>query len=308
MPAVRSPRAAPATDPPRPCTAVFRFHGDLDDLRPRRSRGGSTVYAFDGTPSVKDAIEALGVPHTEVDAIVINGRAVDFAHRLRDGDQVEVYPPAGSPGYVPQERLEHGPPPGSTSPGRPPQGSGGGTLPQPGAPGHAPRTGPGPLTPPVPRPARFILDTHLGRLAAYLRMLGFDCAYGNHADDEELAERAAVEGRVLLTRDRGLLRRSAVRLGCLLRSDDPQHQLEEVVARFDLRSQAAPFTRCIRCNGRIEPVDRGVVADRLQPKTLRYFDTFGRCESCAAVYWQGSHYERMRRIVERVLAGAKSPP
>ena len=296
------------------------------------------MYRFHGSPAVKDAIEALGVPHTEVDAIVINGRAVGFAHRLRDGDLVEVYPPPGSPQYGrqeqpgngrqerpengPQERPENGPPPGSprygpqdrpekgstprsTSPGGTPRGSEGGTLPRPGAPGYTSRPGPISLTPPVPRPTRFILDTHLGRLAAYLRMLGFDCVYGNHADDEELAERAAAEGRVLLTRDRGLLRRSAVRLGCLLRSDDPQQQLEEVVARFDLRSRAAPFTRCIRCNGRIQPVDRAVVADRLQPKTLRYFDTFGRCESCAAVYWQGSHYERMRRTVERIMAGAK---
>ncbi len=132
-------------------------------------------------------------------------------------------------------------------------------------------------------------------------MLGFDSAYGNRAEDDELARRSAVEDRVLLTRDRGVLRRSVVRLGYLLRSDDPYRQLAEVARRYELAAQAQPFSRCIRCNGRIEPVDKADVAERLAPRTLRYYDVFGRCDSCAAVYWQGSHYERMQGLVSEVL-------
>ena len=264
MPASSDARPSSARSPAaRTSAATFRFYGELNDLLPGERRQVAFQHAFDGTPAVKDAIEALGVPHTEVDAIVVNDAPVDFARRIRDGDRVAVYPPFASIEIDPAARL----------------------------------------TPPPPRPPRFILDTHLGRLAAYLRMLGFDSAYANHADDDTLARRAADEGRILLTRDRGLLRRGAVRLGCLLRSDDPRRQLEEVARRYDLPAHARPFARCIRCNGLIDPVGREEVAARLQPKTLRYYDTFGRCDSCGEVYWKGSHYAHMQRLVERVLGG-----
>lgn len=273
----RHPAAASRT--PLPRSAVVRFHGDLDDLLAPDRRGGPLVHAFDGTPSVKDVIESLGIPHTEVGSITVNDAPVGFAHHLSDGDRVDVFPPPGSTGT--DGDGPSGPPDETVQP--------------------QDRPGAIPLAPPVPRPPRFLLDTHLGRLAAYLRMLGFDAAYANHADDEDLARRSADEGRILLTRDRGLLRRSIVRLGYLLRSDDPHRQLVEVARRFDLPSGASPFTRCIRCNGRIEPVERDEVAARLQPKTLRYYDTFGRCDTCGEIFWKGSHYAHMQRLVERAL-------
>ncbi|MGO9178682.1 MAG: Mut7-C RNAse domain-containing protein [Candidatus Limnocylindrales bacterium] len=251
----------------RSSTATFRFYGELNDHLPDPRRQVSFLLAFDGEPAVKDAIEAVGVPHPEVDAIVVNDVPVGFAYRMRDGDRVNVYPPARSGWHAAEARPD----------------------------------GLEPLTPPIPRPPRFILDTHLGRLARYLRMLGFDSAYSNRADDDELARRSSAEGRVLLTRDRGLLRRRVVRLGYLLRSDDPRRQLVEVSGRYGLAEQVQPFSRCIRCNGRIEPVEKAEVAQRLAPRTLRYYDSFGRCDSCTAVYWQGSHYERMQRLVRTVL-------
>jgi uncharacterized protein with PIN domain len=147
---------------------------------------------------------------------------------------------------------------------------------------------------------RFVLDGHLGRLAAYLRMLGFDCLYENNADDEQLAEIAAREGRILLSRDRRLLMRKSVTDGYCLRSLDSQEQLAEVVKRFDLARRAIPFHRCLRCNHVLEPVRREDVVDRLEPLTKKYFDEFHICPACGQIYWKGSHYERMQKIVGKI--------
>jgi uncharacterized protein with PIN domain len=163
----------------------------------------------------------------------------------------------------------------------------------------APEDGSPPVAP-MPEP-RFVLDNHLGRLAAYLRMLGFDALYRNDYEDDELAETAEREDRILLTRDRRLLMRKAVRYGYCLRSLDPKRQVEEVLRRFRLLNQIHPFRRCLRCNGLLEPVAKAAVLDQLEPLTRRYFDKFHRCASCSRVYWRGSHYQRMRKLVETIL-------
>jgi uncharacterized protein len=157
-----------------------------------------------------------------------------------------------------------------------------------------------PAAPGCPVDPRFVLDNHLGRLAAYLRMLGFDCLYRNDYADEELAEVAACEGRILLTRDRRLLMRKVVQYGYCLRSLDPQEQLVEVVRRFQLAGRTVPFRRCLRCNGPLEPVSKEAVFDRLEPKTKLYYNEFAICRACDQVYWKGSHYERMRELAARV--------
>jgi uncharacterized protein with PIN domain len=148
---------------------------------------------------------------------------------------------------------------------------------------------------------RFILDNHLGRLAAYLRMLGFDCLYENDYDDEELAELTQREVRILLSRDRRLLMRKAVSVGYCLRSLDPLEQLPEVIQRFDLAKRITPFHRCLRCNHSLEPVAKEDVLERLEPLTRLYFDEFQICPSCKQIYWKGSHYERMARLIEQNL-------
>jgi uncharacterized protein len=146
---------------------------------------------------------------------------------------------------------------------------------------------------------RFILDGHLGRLAAYLRMLGFDCLYQNDYDDEELAELAHQEGRILLSRDRRLLMRKVISVGYCLRSLDPVEQLAEVIERFDLENRIVPFHRCLRCNHPLEPVAKEAILDRLEPLTRLYFDEFQICPACKQIYWKGSHYERMARLIEQ---------
>ena len=155
----------------------------------------------------------------------------------------------------------------------------------------------------LPGEPRFILDIHLGRLAAYLRMLGFDCLYQNDYDDEELAELAQKERRILLSRDRRLLMRKMISSGYCLRSLDPIEQLSEVIERFDLFKQIVPFHRCLRCNHPLVPVAKEDILDRLEPLTRLYFDEFQICPACRQIYWKGSHYEQMNRLIEEKLGG-----
>jgi hypothetical protein len=151
------------------------------------------------------------------------------------------------------------------------------------------------------REPRFVLDTHLGQLAAYLRMLGFDTVYRNDCADEELAHLSSSEGRILLTRDRGLLKRAVVTHGYCVRETNPRKRLVEVLRRFDLFGAILPFRRCIRCNGLLQPVSKQAISHRLPPKTRQYYDEFRVCEGCEQIYWKGSHYQRMQEFIARVL-------
>ncbi len=160
-----------------------------------------------------------------------------------------------------------------------------------------------PLRPPLARPPRFLADNHLGRLTAYLRLLGFDTLYDPAWDDADLADQAGSQGRVLLTRDRRLLFRAVVTYGYWVRSCHPGEQIREVVTRFDLASLAQPFSRCLRCNGRLQAVPKQAVLHRLEPKTRRYYDDFCQCARCGQVYWEGSHFERLERIIAQALGG-----
>lgn len=236
--------------------ATFRFHGELNfHLRPERQRV-HFVYEFDRDASIKDVIEALGVPHTEVDLILIGGEPVDFTYLLRDGDQVEVYP-----------MLQAADPRALTA---------------------------------MPAAIRFVLDQHLGRLAAYLRMLGFDTLYQNDYHDPELAAISNAQQRILLTRDRGLLKRRIVTYGYYVRETDPRRQVAEILERFKLLDKIAPFRRCLNCNGLIEPVAKAEIIDRLTPLTSAQFDEFYICRACDKIYWKGSHFERMTHLIEEI--------
>jgi uncharacterized protein len=154
-----------------------------------------------------------------------------------------------------------------------------------------------------PDEACFLLDSHLGRLAAYLRMLGFDSLYRNDYDDEEMIALLREDPRILLTRDRRLLMRKAVQRGFCLRSLEPREQLREVVRRYALAGRAEPFRRCLRCNTRLQPVSKADILERLEPLTRLYYDEFRLCPACGRVYWQGSHYQRMTNFINQVGGG-----
>jgi uncharacterized protein len=147
-----------------------------------------------------------------------------------------------------------------------------------------------------------VLDTHLGRLASYLRLLGFDAAYQTSYEDAELARVSHAESRILLTRDCGLLKRSEVVYGYFVRATEPKQQVIEVVRRFDLGAEVHPFRRCLRCNSLLMQVAKDSVLERLQPKTRQHYDDFRTCPTCNRIYWAGSHYERMQDLVREILA------
>ena len=240
--------------------ATFTFIGELEHFLPVSKRGASLVVAFKGRPSLKHMIEDQGIPHTQAGLVRVNGAPETLSYHLQPGDQVEVHPVAPD-GSRPE---------GATAPDTQDE---------------------------VPR---FILDNHLGRLAVYLRMLGFDCRYRNDYQDDELAMVASQEGRILLTRDRRLLMRKIVSQGYWCKSQDPRRQLLEIVQRYNLAGQITPFRRCLRCNTLLQSVSKTDILDRLQPLTIRYYNDFVLCPGCQQIYWKGTHYEHMQGIIEEV--------
>jgi uncharacterized protein len=224
-------------------------------------RDGALEYTFRGQPAAKHALEALGIPHTEVAGVQADGGILPLNYHLVDGDHLQVIPISSRP---------------------------------PGVPLH-----PGPE-------ALFIVDNHLGKLATYLRMLGFDCLYEPALDDPELAERASATGRVLVTRDRRLLMRRALEFGCWVRSREPVAQVRQVLLRYDLRAKIQLFQRCLRCNHPLEAVSKAAVLHRLEPLTRQYYDEFSTCPACNQVYWAGSHYAHMQALAAEILDGPQA--
>ncbi len=241
--------------------ARFRFYAQLNDFLLREVKDQTLTHNFYVSGSVKDAIEAIGVPHTEVDFIVANGIPVDFKYQVQDGDRVSVFPRFRS---VDLAGLPH-------------------------------------LQFPDWSEKRFVADGHLGRLSAYLRMLGFDTLYRSDYQDDELAHLSSSENRILLTRDRGLLKRNEITRGYFVRATEPARQLAEVVRELDLSSQLAPFRRCMHCNALLDSVEKKSIQHRLLPETARYFEEFYVCPACDHIYWKGSHYRRMKRLILEAL-------
>ena len=242
-------------------TAHFRFYAELNNfLAPwHRQRAFSHSCSRDAT--VKHMIEALGVPHTEVELICVDGVAVDFSYRLQDGDRVSVYPAFSSFDVASTLRLR----------------------PDPAVPG------------------RFIADAHLGLLAKSLRMLGFDVLYRNDYSDAEVARIASEEDRIVLTRDRDLLIRKEIVRGCYLHALDIEAQMAEVIVRFRLAPHVRAFSRCLTCNGELRAVDKQDVAHRVPYHSRQFYEQFFECAGCAQVYWEGSHVARMRVRVAQIL-------
>jgi uncharacterized protein len=148
------------------------------------------------------------------------------------------------------------------------------------------------------QPIRFVLDVHLGKLATYLRLLGFDVWYRNDTADEELANLSHQQQRVLLTQDRGLLKRKIVTYGYFVRSQDPQQQVVEVLQRYQLMDAVAPLTRCLRCNGSLHAVDKELIQAELPPLTRLFYNEFAQCQQCQKIYWKGAHFDRMQQLIQ----------
>lgn len=240
--------------------AMLFFQGELQSLLHGRGREGFLRYPVTRAASIKDVVEALGVPHTEVYALVADGEPVGFGHRLSPGENITVLP-AVFPIDVTRPTL---------------------------------------LRPNPFAALQFVVDANAGRLATWLRLLGFDAAYTKDMEDAALAEFAAVEGRVVLTRDRTCLKRAKIVYGRVIRANDPAAQLRDVLRAFGLVPPYAAFTRCLRCNLPLTPVDKASVLDKLLPKTKKYYETFSQCPACGRIYWAGSHFEHMQSWIENL--------
>jgi uncharacterized protein with PIN domain len=246
----------------------IRFYAELNDFLPSSRRQCAFRYAFHGTPSVKDTIEAIGVPHTEFDVILVNDRSVDIDHRLKGGERIAVYPVFERYDVSPLTRLR-----------------------------------PAPL-----RVTRFIADVHLGALARYLRLLGFDTTWERDIADEAIVETARDEHRIILTRDMGILKNGRVTHGYWLRNTDPLEQLDEVVRAIDLGRNIEPYTRCMECNGELRPADRSAVAGSVPLQVFLVYREFRHCRRCHRVYWRGSHLRRLDKIIKRARNAGSCEP
>jgi uncharacterized protein len=240
----------------------LRAYAELGDFLPPDLRATTMRRPFQAHQTVKDVVEAAGIPHTEIDLILENGEPVGFAHRPTAGSRLAVYPVFETLDIAPLARLR-----------------------------------PEPL-----RDTRFVVDVHLGRLARLLRLVGFDTRWDRNFDDEALAAISRDEHRILLTQDRGLLKRRNVTHGLFVRSDQPAEQVIEVLRRLDLAGRMAPFTRCLRCGAELADVAKGQVLDRLEPLTRRHFHEFRRCVACDQIYWRGSHHDRLVEVVRQIRA------
>jgi hypothetical protein len=241
-------------------TAQFRFYEELNDFLPQARRKREFAVEIDRARSVKDAIESVGVPHTEIDLIVVDGESVDFSHLLRGGERVAVYPMFESLDIAAVLRLR-----------------------------------PMPL-----RDPRFIADVHLGKLARHLRMAGFDTLYTDYWNDDEIVRIAGVQKRTILTRDKAMLRRGDVERGYFVRAVESEAQLAEVLSRLQLDTLVAAFTRCRECNTPLEEVSREAVLDRLPEKVRGFYRDFKRCPGCERVYWEGTHFQRMKGVLDQL--------
>jgi uncharacterized protein with PIN domain len=241
---------------------TFRFYEELNDFLAPEHRRREFTRAVAPTATVKHAIEALGVPHTEVELVLVNGESVGFERLLAEGDRVAVYPTFEALDITSLLRVRER----------------------------------------ALRETRFIADAHLGGLARLLRLLGFDTLYGNAWPDEEIARHALEQRRIVLTRDRDLLKRRDITHGCYVHALHGPAQAREILDRLDLRASARPFTRCLECNGLLHAVDKAEVEARLPPFVRERHDRFAACEGCGRVYWEGTHWARMRGTIEALMA------
>jgi uncharacterized protein with PIN domain len=244
-------------------TATFRFYAELNDFLAPERRGIAFFYPYARAATAKHAIEALGVPHTEVEMLLINDQVGGFGHLLGDGDRVAVYP-----------RFQHFDADLSFL-----------------------------VQPPLPDPQRFIADAHLGGLARLLRMAGFDTLYENDFQDADIELIAARERRIVLSRDLELLKRSTIAHGGYVRALKPAQQFSEIVERFHLRA-VHPFTLCLHCNTALRPISLEAAQDRVPPNIRATQRCFSTCEVCQRIFWEGSHWKSMQRLLAETMQTA----
>jgi len=238
--------------------AYLRFYEELNDFLPEEKRKVRYIYEFYGTPSVKDVIEANGIPHTEVDMILVNGISVDFNYKTNNNDDISVYPVFETFDVTSVQHLR---------------------------------------SEPLRNPA-FVLDLHLGSLAKYMRMVGLDAFYNNAFNADMIIDLSIQQKRVILTSDKKILKRNDVTRGYWVRNKDTKEQLREVITHFHLEGKMNPFVRCILCNQLLQDIKKEEIIHEIPPKVSLWAEEFKKCPACGKVYWKGSHYNRMKDFID----------
>lgn len=240
--------------------AYFRFYEELNDFLPSDKRKVRFTHEFIDRTSVKDMIESLGVPHSEIDMILVNGQSVNFEYLVNDNDDISIYPVFESFDISGVTHLRSKP-----------------------------------LREPM-----FITDVHLGKLARYMRMLGFDTLYIKEITKDELVRISLEQRRSILTRDRHLLKRNDITHGYWIRNEDPLGQIKEVISRFHLENEINEFSRCMECNGLLIRAAKEDVINNIPERVRQFHIEFFQCTDCRKVYWKGSHYIRMQALIGNI--------
>ena len=238
---------------------IIKFSESFIFFNRRLQHSLQIIYPICRRSSVKDIIESLGIPHTEIGAIKINGKEINFGFIPRQSCRIEVYPIA-FPFDVTKFSI---------------------------------------LRPDPLKSLRFIVDVNVGKLASLLRMTGMDTAYDTEFTDGEIACKAEKEGRVVLSKDIALLKRKKIHYARYVRAIHPDEQLKEVVDFFGIQSKLSLLSRCIRCNTELVSVDKNDILNRLEPKTEKYFHHFKLCKTCNRIFWKGSHHESMEKRLRK---------
>jgi len=238
----------------------LRFYEELNDFLPEEKRKKRFFHNYIDRTSVKDLIESLGVPHTEVALILVNGKSAGFNYIINDGDDISVYPVFES---LDISNVQH-------------------------------------LRPKPLREPKFICDVHLGKLARYLRMVGFDVHYKNDFSDEEIVENSLNQRRAILTKDKGILKRNNVTHGYFVRSSRIEEQVKEIIKRFGLRKSIKEFTRCLECNLELIKIAKEKISGNLPPKVNQSQEEFFSCSGCGKLYWKGTHHQKMLAFIEMI--------
>ena len=241
--------------------ATFRFYEELNDFLPKHRRKTDFEVKFNGKRSIKYIIEALGVPHTEIDLVLVDGNSVDFNYILQDEDRVSVYPVFESLNITDVTQLRK-----------------------------------------IPlRRNKFLADTNLGNIVKYMRVLGLDLYYDSLLSTREIIEISKRENRVILTKNRKLLKFKDVSHGIFIRPDTTTEQVRRIIDYLDIKDNIKPFSRCLRCNTLLNIVQKEKILDRIPPKTKEFCDEYVQCRSCDKIYWKGTHFINMKKVVMQIL-------
>lgn len=241
--------------------AYLRFYEELNNYLPEAKRKQWIVYELSSDKTIRHVLAEFQIPSNEIDLLLVNQQSQNIGYQLKDQDRISVFPMFELFDISGISEVRNRP----------------------------------------LRKTQFICDVHLGKLGKYLRMLGFDTLYSNQYSKKEIISIAENESRIILSKDRSFSKYPTVNRFYRVRSSNSLEQLKDLLDRMSLYRQFNPFSRCLRCNHPIKPIEKKEIQSRIQEQTQKYYDQFFICPNCDHVYWKGSHFESMRHFIEKSL-------